>query len=72
MLLRRVPSRIELVVAPRFDLGDGGAGAVMMSRTGDGGIMNALGIKLLKSSRRLEMSVSCSWWMVAGAYLTAH
>ena len=61
MLSRRVISRIELVGAPQFDLGAGGEGDVIVGGAGE----------LLKRSRSLDMAVSCSWWMVAGEYLTA-
>ena len=45
-----------------------------VDRAGDSvsGFMGALGIQFLKRSRSLEMAVSCSWWMVEGAYLTVH
>ena len=36
MLSRRVPSRIELVGAPRFDLWAGGVGDAMSGMAGDG------------------------------------
>ena len=74
MLLRRAPSRIELAGSTRIAVGDGGAGSLMVGGDGNGvgGSMDDLGIQLLKRSRRLEMAVSCSWWMVAGASLTAH
>ena len=62
MLSRRVISRIELVGAPQFDLRAGGEGDVIVGGAGE----------LLKRSRSLDMAVSCSWWMVAGEYLTAH
>ena len=69
MLLRRAPSGIELIGAMRFAVGAGGAGDLMVGGAGDsvGGYMDALGIQLLKRSRRLEMAVSCSWLMVVGA-----
>ena len=62
MILRLVPSCIELVGALRFYLWSGGAGDVMASMTGDGvgGFMDALGIQFLKRSRSLEMVVICS------------
>ena len=62
MLLRRVPSRIEMVGSTRFATGDGGAGYLMVGGDGDGvgGFMDALGIQLLKRSRSLEMAVRCS------------
>ena len=62
MLLRRVPSQIELVGALRFDLWAGGEGGVMAGLSGDGfgGFMDALVIHLFKRSPRLEMVVSCS------------
>ena len=49
----------------------GGAGLVVTGGTGDmaGGVMVGLGIQLVKMSRRFEMTVSCSWWMVVGAFL---
>ena len=61
MLSWHVPSRIELIFAPRFDLWDGGAGAVMavLAEDGVGGFMDDLGIQLLKRSHSLEMTVSC-------------
>ena len=73
-LPRRVPSQIELLGATHFSAGAGGAGDLMVGGAGEGvgSFMDALGIQLLKRSRSLEMAVSCSWWMLAGEYLTAH
>ena len=55
MLSRRVPSWIELVGAPRFDLWAGGVGDEMAGMAGDGvgGFMGALGIQLLKRFAQL-------------------
>ena len=61
MIFRRVPSYIELLGAPLFDLWAGGEEAVIVSMAGDGvgGFMDDLGIQFLKRSRSLEMVVSC-------------
>ena len=55
-------SRIELVGALRFDLWDGGEGALMagLAGDGDGEFMDSLRIQLLKSSCSLEMAVRFS------------
>ena len=73
MLPRRVTSRIELVVSTSFVAEAGEAGYFLVGGDGDGVsvFMDSLGIQLLKRSCSLEMYVSFSWWMVAGAYLTA-
>ena len=46
---------------------------VVTGGTGDmaRGVMDGLGIQLVKISRSFEMAVSCSWWMEAGASLIA-
>ena len=45
-----------------------GAGGTM---TGTGVFTGVIGIQWVKRSRRLEMDVRCSWWMVPGDFLTA-
>ena len=56
-------SRIDWVGALRSTAGVGGEGTLVVGGASDrvGGSMSAFRIQLLKISRSLEMTVSCSW-----------
>ena len=66
-------SRSERAGATCFSGVVGGTGAVAVGGTGDivGGVIAELGIQFVKMLQSFEMAVSCSWWMVVGAYLIA-
>ena len=63
-------SRMERAGCDRFAGGAVGTGTVGEGL--GGGMAAVLGIQSVKRSRSFEIAVSCSWWMVAGASLTAH
>ena len=55
--------------------GDRFAGGAMGTCTGgegeEGGVAAVLGIQLVNRSQIFDIAVSCLWWMVDGALLTA-
>ena len=49
----------------------GAVGLGTVSKGAGGGVDTFLGIQFVKRSRSFEIAMSCSWWKVAGASLTA-
>ena len=64
--------RMEWAGGDRFAGGSMGTGTGGEREEEGGDVAAVLGIQLMKWSKRFKMELSCLWWMVAGASLTAH